>query len=238
MFVRKHKVKNYEKLSEKAAFFLASQITLKPESVIGLATGSTPIGTYSKLIEMNEKWMICFEKVTSFNLDEYCDLPIDHPESYHSFMDDKLFKHININIENIHILNGNCEDPEKEAEAYELAIEAAGGIDMQILGIGHDGHIGFNMPGQAFPVKTHVVELTDMTIQANARFFDNSIENVPKKAITLGIGAIMNAKHILLLANGPAKMEILSAAMNGPVTPEVPASILQLHNNVDVIYCE
>ena len=236
--MRIHKVKDYEKLSEKAAFFLASQITIKPESVVGLATGSTPIGAYSKLIEMNEKWIICFEKVISFNLDEYCDLPIEHPESYHSFMDDRLFKHININRENIHILDGNCKNPEKEADEYERAIAAAGGIDMQVLGIGHDGHIGFNMPGQVFPVKTHMVELTDMTIQANARFFDNSIDNVPKRAITLGIGAIMNAKHVLLLANGPEKKEILSAAISGPVTPEVPASILQLHNNVDVIYCE
>lgn len=236
--MRIQRVDNYEQLSEKAAFLVAAQVALKPDCVLGMATGSTPMGLYVRLIRMNRDRLISFDRVKTFNLDEYRDLPAEHHESYRSFMFDKLFNQIDILPDNVHLLDGNCLDLALECRTYEEMIDRAGGIDLQILGIGHDGHIGFNEPELCFPAKTHEVTLTETTRRANARFFGNCIENVPRKAITLGFRHIMGAKHLLLLCNGADKREILNAALYGPVTPQVPASIVQLHPNVDVIFTE
>lgn len=235
--MRIQQVSSYDALSEKAAFLVAAQVALKPDSVLGMATGSTPVGLYEQLIRMNQAGVISFARVRTFNLDEYRNLPASHPESYRSFMFAKLFDHIDIPRDNIHLPDGNCADVERECRAYEAAIERVGGIDLQILGIGHDGHIGFNEPGSSFSAETHEVTLTETTRKANARFFGGCVENVPDKAITLGVRFIMQAKHLLLLCNGLDKSEILKAALHGPIRPEVPASVLQLHANVDVIFC-
>lgn len=236
--MRIQKARDYDDMSYRAALLLTAQVVQKPDSVIGLATGSTPIGTYGKLIQMNKEGIVSFSEIKTFNLDEYCDIHSEHPESYRSYMYDKFFKFIDVNINNIHLLDGNSPDLDAECRNYDAAIKAVGGIDIQILGIGHDGHIGFNEPDSSFPTCTHVVELTDTTKQANARFFDHDVTMVPEKAITMGIEPIMKSKCILLLSNGKDKTEILMKALNGPVTPKVPASIIQMHNNVDVIYCD
>lgn len=230
-------VKTYEELSRKAAEIISSQVVMKPDCVLGLATGSTPIGTYSRLAEKCAKGDVDFSNVTSVNLDEYVGLTGDNDQSYRYFMNTNLFTKINIDINKTHVLSGVAGDMEKEAADFDALIEELGGIDLQLLGIGLDGHIGFNEPDDVFIKETHVVELDPSTIEANARFFE-SIDDVPKSAITMGMGAIMNAKKVLLIANGKNKEEILKASFFGPITPKVPASLLQLHPDVTVIFSE
>ncbi|MGN2369859.1 glucosamine-6-phosphate deaminase [Clostridium cagae] len=225
---------NYDKLSEKSAQIIMSQITLKSNSILGLATGSTPIGMYKKLVEMYENKMIDFSDVKTFNLDEYQNLPISNDQSYHYFMDDNLFNYINVKRENIHIPNGMANDIENECIKYDNLIKEAGGIDIQVLGIGNNAHIGFNEPTVNFEKKTYVVELEESTKIANARFF-NSLDEVPSKAITMGIGSIFESKKIMLLATGENKAKAIYDTIYGKVTPEVPASILQFHDDLIVI---
>lgn len=231
------KFKTYDELSRAAANIIASQIILKENSVLGLATGSSPVGTYKKLIEKCEKGELDFSTVTSVNLDEYIGLDGSNDQSYRYFMNTNLFNHVNIDKEKTFVPGGCAEDLAAEGAAYDKLIEDLGGIDLQLLGIGLDGHIGFNEPDSVFTKETHVVDLHESTIKANARFFANEDE-VPKKAITMGMGAIMKAKKVLLVANGENKWDILEKAFFGPITPEVPASILQLHPDVTVIYSE
>ena len=231
------KVENYEQLSRKAAEIIAAQVISKPESVLGLATGSSPLGTYAKLIEKYNAGDLDFSEVTSVNLDEYVGLTGDNDQSYRYFMDTNLFSKINIRRDFTFVPDGCAEDLKKEGEAYDERIKALGGIDLQLLGIGFDGHIGFNEPEEFFTKETHVVKLDPSTIEANARFFA-SIDDVPKEAITMGMGAIMQAKKVLLIANGKGKEDIVNKAFFGPITPEVPASILQLHPDLVVIYSE
>ncbi len=227
-------VDTYEKLSRDAANIISAQIILKPDCVLGLATGSSPEGIYAQLIEWYKKGDIDFSNVTSVNLDEYVGLDGTHDQSYRYFMNDKLFDHVNIKKENTYVPNGCAADLEKEGADYDKMIADMGGIDLQLLGIGFDGHIGFNEPDTCFEKGTHVVTLHDSTIKANSRFFASEDE-VPKKAITMGMMSIMQAKKILLVANA-AKKDILDKAFNGPITPEIPASILQLHPDITVIY--
>lgn len=228
------KVKDYKELSRKASSILASQLILKPKSVIGLATGSTPIGTYEELIRLYKEGIISFSEVITFNLDEYCGLESSDINSYCNFMKTKLFNHIDIKEENINIPNGVAEDVQRECEDYEKKIEKSGGVDIQLLGIGRNGHIGFNEPSSKFQSKTFLVNLDEDTINANSRFF-NSIEDVPKQAISMGIKTIMSSKKILLLASGEEKAEILYRTIYGDIIPEIPASILQLHPDVTII---
>ena len=230
------KVKNYAELSRKTANIIFAQVIQNPKSVLGLATGSTPIGAYKQLIEWYNKGDLDFSEATSVNLDEYCGLPSGHDQSYRYFMDDNLFNHVNIDKSRTNLPNGNAIDMSAEGENYDNLIDELGGIDIQLLGIGHNGHIGFNEPDSSFIKGTHVVELGESTIEANARFFD-TIDDVPKTAITMGMKSIMQAKKVLLVANGNDKLEILKKALTGDVTPQVPASILQLHADLTVIYC-
>ncbi len=225
---------NYDLLSKKAAQIIGSQMILEPKSVLGLATGSTPIGMYRNLIKMYEEGLIDFSKITTFNLDEYYQLPIDNDQSYHYFMDENLFNHVNINRENIHIPNGMSDDIEAECTLYEEMIDNNGGIDIQVLGIGNNAHIGFNEPTINFNKGTHIVTLEESTREANARFF-NSIDEVPTKAITMGTGSIFKSKKIILLASGKNKAEAIYNTVHGKVTPEVPSSILQFHKDVIII---
>ena len=228
--------KDYSDLSRKAANIISAQVILKPNSVLGLATGSTPIGAYKQLIEWYNKGDVDFSLTKSINLDEYVGISNDNEQSYRYFMEKNLFSHINIKKENTYVPNGKAGDLQEECKAYDNLIQNIGGIDLQLLGIGHNGHIGFNEPNQAFEKTTHIVELGESTINANARFFD-SIEDVPKSAITMGIKSIMQAKKIVLVANGADKKEIINKALYGPVTPVIPASILQLHPDLTVICC-
>lgn len=228
------KVNNYEEMSRQAALLLAAQITMKPDSVLGLATGSTPEGMYQLLTEWHQNGCLDFSKVRTVNLDEYKGLPGTDANSYRYFMDVHLFRHINIQAENTYVPDGMAEDPEEECRRYEKIIETFGGIDLQLLGLGHDGHIGFNEPSDHFELETHVVKLADSTIQANARLFD-SAEQVPKEAVTMGIRSIMQSRRVLLLISGQDKAKILKQALFGPVTPEVPASILQIHRELTVV---
>ena len=229
-----YKAKDYDELSRKAASIIASQVLMKPDCVLGLATGSTPIGTYKQLIEWYNKGDLDFSGVKSVNLDEYRGLTKDNDQSYYYFMYNNLFKHININMENTNVPDGTEPDSEKECSRYENVIEAYGGVDLQLLGLGHNGHIGFNEPDKDFPRTTHCVDLTQSTIEANKRFFA-SVDDVPKQAYTMGIGTIMKARKILLVVSGADKAQILHDVLCGPVTPEVPASILQLHSDVIVV---
>lgn len=231
------KVKDYKELSRKAAGILASQLILKPKSIIGLATGSTPIGAYEELIRLYNEGVISFSDVITFNLDEYCGLESNDINSYYNFMNTNLFNHIDIKKENINIPDGLAEDIKSECECYEKKIEKSGGIDVQLLGIGRNGHIGFNEPSSKFESKTFLVNLDEDTIEANSRFFD-SVEDVPRQAVSMGIKTIMSSKKILLLANGEEKAEILYKAIYGDIIPEVPASILQLHPDVTIIVDE
>lgn len=228
--------KDYSDLSRKAANIISAQVILKPNSVLGLATGSTPIGAYKQLIEWYDKGDVDFSLTRSINLDEYVGISNENEQSYRYFMEKNLFSHINIKKENTYVPNGRAEDLQDECKAYDTLIQNLGGIDLQLLGIGHNGHIGFNEPNQAFEKTTHIVELGESTINANARFFD-SIEDVPKRAITMGVKSIMQAKKIVLIANGADKEEIINKALYGPVTPVIPASILQLHPDLTVICC-
>ena len=227
------KTDSYEKLSRQAANLISAQIILYPDSVIGLATGSTPLGTYRQLVAWYEKGDLDFSSVKTVNLDEYVGLAPDDEHSYRYFMDKNLFSKINIKRENTYLPDG-LSDPAEVAREYDKIIEGLGGIDLQLLGIGHNGHIGFNEPDFAFEKTTHAVELDDSTINANARFFaDRSL--VPRRAVTMGMKSIMQAKKIVLIASGEDKREILHKALYGPVTPAVPASILQLHPCLTVI---
>ena len=230
-------VKNPDEMGVKAADQFEAMIQSKPACVIGLATGSTPVPLYKELIAREKAGKIDFSRVRSANLDEYKGLAPDHPQSYRKFMQENLFDHIGIKPENTIVPDGLAADIPAMCAAYEEQIEAWGGVDMQLLGIGHDGHIGFNEPDDHFPAMTHEVKLTDMTIDANKRFFD-SIDDVPKYAISMGIGTIMAAKKIVMVVTGADKKDILHKTFWGPVTPEVPASILQLHPDVTVIYSE
>ncbi|SHK07216.1 glucosamine-6-phosphate deaminase [Paramaledivibacter caminithermalis] len=229
--------KDYKELSKKAANILASQIILKPDSVLGLATGSTPIGTYEELVGIYKKGNINFSEVVTFNLDEYYGLDSSNQQSYYYFMNKYLFRHINIKTENIHIPNGRTKDVDLECRDYEERIKAAGGIDIQLLGIGRNGHIGFNEPDVKFEALTHLVTLDEDTIKANSRFFP-SIEDVPKQAISMGIKTIMRSKKILLLASGRQKSQTIYEMIKGKITPKLPASVLQLHPDVTVIIDE
>jgi len=235
--MRIHKLNNYNDISELAAVLVTAQLARKPESVLGLATGSTPLGLYERLIAINRRGLISFAKAESFNLDEYFSLSAEHPASFARFMRENLLDHIDIDAKKAHLPDGTVSDPGKELQCYDDAIVVAGGIDLQILGLGHDGHIGFNMPSDTFVMESHVVELTEQTRQANARFFDGNPEKVPEKALTLGMKGIMSAGQIVLLVSGSDKAQVLHDTLYGAITPRLPASILQLHNNLDVIYC-
>ena len=234
--IKVYKVKNYDEMSKKAATLLAAQIIGNPDSVLGLATGSTPVGTYEYLSKWyTERYLdIDFSDVKVVNLDEYKGLPRDNEQSYYYFMQHNLFQHINIKPENTHIPNGLEEDEAKACRDYEDVIKSLGGVDMQLLGIGGNGHIGFNEPGDVFIKDCHCIQLTDATIEANSRFFANKDE-VPKKAYTMGIGNIMDAKKILLLASGKNKADAISQLLSGEVKAGVPASVLQLHHDVTII---
>ena len=229
-----YEAKDYKDMSRKAANIISAQIIMKPNCVLGLATGSTPIGTYEQLVEWYHKGDLDFSKVTSVNLDEYRGLEKSNDQSYDYFMHEHLFDKVNIHPENVNLPDGMAEDAEKECKRYEELIRSLGGVALQLLGLGHNGHIGFNEPGAAFEKETHCVNLTERTIEANKRFFA-SADDVPKQAFTMGIKTIMQAKKILVIASGEDKAEILKEAFFGPVTPAVPASILQLHNNVIVV---
>ncbi len=226
--------KNKEEMSLAAAKELESCVRTKPDCVLGLATGSTPIGMYEILCRMHKEEGLDFSKVTTFNLDEYCNLPIEDKNSYHYFMQENLFSKINVKPENINIPNGLSKDFANEGAAYDSKIDSLGGIDIQILGIGRNGHIGFNEPADALEFGTHVTDLTETTINDNARFFANKDE-VPTKAITMGVGSIMKAKKILILANGENKKEAVAAMLSGKISTQVPASLLQLHEDVTII---
>ena len=232
--MRVYRTEDYAAMSRQAANILSAQVILKPNCVLGLATGSTPIGMYKQLVEWYKKGDVDFSQVHSVNLDEYYGLAPTHDQSYRYFMQTNLFDHINIKPENTNVPNGLAEDPEEECRRYNKVISDLGGIDLQVLGMGHNGHIAFNEPGDAFESETHVVDLTESTIIANSRFFA-SMDEVPKKAFTMGIKSIMQARHILMVVNGEAKADIVKAAFTGPVTPLVPASILQLHPNVSLV---
>ena len=221
---------NYTDMSRKAANILSAQVILKPDTVMGLATGSSPVGTYQQLIEWYKKGDLDFAQVRTVNLDEYAGLAPDHSQSYRRFMQENFFDHINIPRENTHVPNGLAPDLEAECRRYNQVIQSLGGIDIQLLGMRHNGHIGFNEPGQAFELETHVVDLTDNTIEANARFFA-SRDEVPRHAITMGIKSIMQAQRIVMVVSGADKADIVRAAFAGPVVPQVPASILQMHPN-------
>ncbi len=220
-----------------AANHFEELIRSKPACVLGLATGSTPVPLYKELIVRHQAGKIDFSRVRSANLDEYKGLTGDHPQSYRYFMEDNLFKHVNIKPENTIVPDGTASDVTAMAQAYEAQIEAWGGVDLQLLGIGHDGHIGFNEPEDTFPVHTHEVTLTAMTREANKRFFA-SLDEVPTAAYTMGIGTVMAAREIILIATGADKAQIVKDSFFGPVTPQVPASILQFHPNVTVIVDE
>lgn len=226
--------KNYEELSKRAAVLINAQLMWKPDSVLGLATGSTPVGLYEELVKNYQDKYIDFSDVTTFNLDEYIGLDENNQQSYISFMQENLFDHVNIAKENIHIPNGMTNDLDRECKAYEEAISAAGGIDLQILGIGHNGHIGFNEPNSKFEAGTHVVTLDQETIEANKRFFD-SIDDVPKEAISMGIKTIMKSEKIILMASGAGKAETIKKLLSDDISPNHPASVLHLHENVVVI---
>lgn len=225
---------DYKDLSRKAAAIMANQLWIKPDSVMGLATGSTPVATYEELIRHHKEEGLSFSKMVAFNLDEYYGLSPEHDQSYAYFMNDNLFKHVDVNRNLLHIPSGQAEDIQVECDAYEAQIKAAGGVDLQLLGIGRNGHIGFNEPDLKFEAKTHLVKLDQDTIDANARFFD-SADLVPREAISMGIKTIMHARKVLLLASGASKQEAVYDMMFGLIRPEMPASVLQLHPNVIVI---
>ncbi len=224
-----HIYKEESQIGKAAALLVAAEVIRNPNCVLGLATGSTPLSAYNSLVELNKQGIIDFTSVRTFNLDEYVGIGRSHEQSYYKFMFDNLFYKINIKPENVKIPN-----PEESCALYDEAIDAAGGIDLQILGIGNNGHIAFNEPCGIFSEGTHIVNLTESTIEANKRFF-NSIEEVPKKAITMGVGSIMKAKEIILIAIGKSKAEAVRSMINGKINPMCPASVLQRHPNVTVL---
>ena len=223
-----------KELNTTGAELIASLLQSKPKAVLGLATGSSPVGIYNELIDMYNRGLVSFASASSFNLDEYVGLPVNHPESYRSFMNEKLFNHVDIKLENTHVPDGNAPDLDAECAHYEQLLNDHGPVDLQLLGIGHNGHIGFNEPGASLTGRTHVVNLKEETLKANARFFP-SIEDVPKQAITMGVASILKAKQIVLIARGEDKAEIIRTALTGPITTECPASLLQCHPNVTVL---
>lgn len=228
------KAKDYQDMSRKAANIISAQVIMKPDCVLGLATGSTPVGTYEQLVDWYKKGDLDFSKVSSVNLDEYRGLKRTDPQSYYYFMHEHLFSHVNIREEATHVPDGTNPDADAACAEHERIIRELGGIDLQLLGLGNNGHIGFNEPCECFEKTTHCVDLTQSTIEANSRFFQ-SIEEVPTQAYTMGIGTIMAAKKILVVVNGEGKADIVARAFWGPVTPEVPASILQMHPDVTVV---
>jgi len=226
--------KDYQAMSRRAANIIAAEVIRKPDCVLGLATGSTPVGTYKELIAMYKQGDVSFKEVHSVNLDEYKGLAPTHDQSYRYFMQDNLFNHVDIDPAKTNVPNGLAEDAEGECAAYDKLVESLGYADLQLLGIGNNGHIGFNEPDSSFTKATHVVDLTESTISANARFFESANE-VPRQALTMGIGCIMAARRILLVANGAGKAEALYYPVCGPITPECPATILQLHGDVVIV---
>lgn len=232
--MRIYKAKDYSEMSRKAANVISAEVISKPDCVLGLATGSTPIGTYKQLIEWYQKGDLDFSEVKTANLDEYRGLKRENDQSYYYFMNENLFRHINIDPANTHIPNGENPDAEEECSNYDKLVRSLGGVDLQLLGLGHNGHIGFNEPADHFVVGTQCVDLQASTIEANKRFFASEAD-VPRQAYTMGIGTIMSAKKILLIVSGADKAEILAQVLTGPVKPQVPASILQLHKNVVVV---
>ena len=224
----------YGEMSKLAARMIERQLLKKPSSVLGLATGSTPVGLYEELVRLHRERGLDFSKVITFNLDEYLDLPPWHEQSYRYFMEHHLFKHINLDPKNIHVPYGHAEDVEEFCDWYEAEMRRAGGIDIQILGIGADGHIAFNEPGSSLGSRTRLKTLTKQTIEDNARFFAKA-EEVPRFAITMGVGTILEAREIIMVANGAKKAAIVAEALEGPVTAQVSASVLQMHAHVTVI---
>jgi glucosamine-6-phosphate deaminase len=229
-----YRAKDYKDMSRKAANIISAQVIMKPDCVLGLATGSTPIGTYQQLIEWYKKGDLDFSQVKTINLDEYKGLSRENKQSYYYFMYHNFFKHININPDNTHIPNGMAEDDRMECERYNRILHTLGGIDLQLLGLGHNGHIGFNEPEQVFEKDTHLVALSESTMKANARLF-NRPEEVPRYAYTMGIKTIIQARKILMVVSGEDKADIVKAAFFGEVTPAVPASILQMHPDVILV---
>ena len=232
--MRIYREKDYDAMSRRAASIIAAQVVAKPDCVLGLATGSTPVGAYRQLVRWNQQGDLSFREVRSVNLDEYCGLAPTHDQSYRYFMQDNLFDHVDIVPGNTNVPNGLAEDAGVECARYEQAVAALGYADLQLLGLGRNGHIGFNEPCAEFPVATHLVDLTESTIEANARFFA-SAGDVPRQALTMGIGTIMRARKILLVVSGADKADAVAKTVRGPVTPEVPASILQLHPDVTIV---
>lgn len=225
---------DYQSMSRKAANIVSAQVILNPASVLGLATGSTPVGMYKQLIDWYNKGDLDFDQVKSVNLDEYVGLAPDHPQSYRYFMQTNFFDHINIDPAATNVPQGLAADPAAECARYNQVIRGLGGIDIQVLGMGHNGHIGFNEPGESFSTETHCIDLSEQTIKANARFFE-TLEEVPRQAYTMGVKTIMSARRILIIVSGEDKAEIVKRAFFGPITPQVPASILQLHRNVTLV---
>lgn len=232
--MRIYKAKDYEEMSRKAAGIISAQIIMKPDCVLGLATGSTPVGLYKQLIEWYRNGDLDFSGVRTVNLDEYKGISRENDQSYYYFMHQNLFDHVNIPAGNTHLPDGMEPDSEKECRRYEELIQSMGSVDLQLLGIGHNGHIGFNEPADAFDKLVHCVNLTQSTIEANKRFFASAKE-VPRQAYTMGIQTIMRSKKILIIANGEGKADIVRDAFFGPITPMVPASVLQLHNDVTLV---
>ena len=230
-------VEDYDAMSERATEIVVAQIRTKPDSVIGFATGSTPLGLYDGLIAAHRERGLDFSKITTFNLDEYVGLPPDHPRSYHRFMREKLFARVNVNPSRLHVPHGMADDIDAFCRWYERQIEAAGGIDLQILGIGANGHLAFNEPGSSLGSRTRIKTLTEETVRDNARHFETADE-VPRHAITMGIGTIMDARKLLLLASGETKADAMRATLEGPVTAMVPATIVQLHRHAHIVLDE
>ena len=229
--------KNYDEVSKEAAKIFAAQVYMKPNSVLGLATGSTPVGMYKILADMNKNGEISFKDCKSFNLDEYYPLAPDHDQSYRYFMNVNFFDHIDIDKANTRVPDGLAADPEIMGKEYDAAIDAAGGVDIQVLGIGQNGHIAFNEPDEQLVCGTHLTSLTESTINANARFFEKK-EDVPTEAVTMGIGSIMKAKKIILLATGKAKHEAVAELLSGAITTQNPATLLNLHPDTVIIVDE
>ena len=229
--------KNYEELSKKAAEIMAEQINSNKESVLGLATGGSPIGMYEEIIKMNKEGKVDFSEIKTINLDEYVGLSGEHHQSYRYFMNEKLFNHINIDKNNTSIPNGLAKDFEEEEKRYDSKIEELGGIDFQLLGVGSNGHIAFNEPDNELVFGTHLTNLTEETIRDNARFF-NSVDDVPTKAFTMGLGGIMQAKKILVIASGEDKAEAVRGMIKGNISTMMPVSMLQMHRNVTVVLDE
>lgn len=232
--MRIYKTRDYDDMSRKAANIISAQVIMKPDCVLGLATGSTPIGTYRQLVQWYQKGDLDFSQVTSVNLDEYKGISPDNSQSYRYFMNENLFQNVNIQRDRTFVPDGLEEDSQAACRKYDEILRATGPVDLQLLGLGHNGHIGFNEPGDCFEKGTHCVTLSERTIQANRRFFASE-EEVPRQAYTMGIGSIMSARRILIVVAGEDKAEIVRKAFFGPVTPQVPASVLQFHGDVILV---